>query len=157
MQVKCLICETPLKKGQKKYCSKSCSCRGTQSWKTRESTILFDCRVCISKHKRKNSPFCSIECANEEYVDNFMIYISGDNPRRDNIKRVLINIGFLEEKCEVCNLSEWMNKNIPLELDHIDGNRLNNFLDNLRLLCSNCHAQTDTYCGKNIKNKHYSI
>ena len=38
----------------------------------------------------------------------------------------------------------------PLELDHTDGNPLNNQLDNLRLICPNCHAQTETYKGKNM-------
>lgn len=56
-----------------------------------------------------------------------------------------------ERKCEICNLSEWMNKLIPLELDHIDGNHFNNNLKNLRILCKNCHAQTDTYGFKKRK------
>ncbi len=53
-------------------------------------------------------------------------------------------------KCEICNLSEWMGKVIPIELDHIDGNSENNIKENLRLICPNCHAQTETYKGKNV-------
>ena len=52
-------------------------------------------------------------------------------------------------KCECCGLSEWNNKPIPLQLHHKDGDHYNNELDNLELLCPNCHAQTDSYCGKN--------
>lgn len=52
-------------------------------------------------------------------------------------------------KCEQCNLIEWNNQPIPLELDHIDGNLYNHLLSNLRLLCPNCHAQTSTHRGKN--------
>lgn len=51
--------------------------------------------------------------------------------------------------CSCCNLDSWMGNPIPLELDHIDGNRFNHKEENLRLLCANCHALTDTYCGKN--------
>jgi len=54
------------------------------------------------------------------------------------------------QKCEVCKLDSWMGKVIPIELDHIDGNPENNTKENLRLICPNCHAQTDTYKGKNV-------
>jgi hypothetical protein len=55
--------------------------------------------------------------------------------------------------CESCGNSKWMGKDIPIQLEHIDGNNNNNIKENLKLLCPNCHAQTDTYCGKNIPKK----
>jgi 5-methylcytosine-specific restriction endonuclease McrA len=48
-------------------------------------------------------------------------------------------------------MPEWSDKKINMELDHIDGNRTNHKLENLRMLCPNCHSQTDTYRAKNIK------
>ena len=51
--------------------------------------------------------------------------------------------------CETCSLTEWNNAHITLELDHIDGNRTNNLLENLRWLCPNCHSQTPTFRGYN--------
>lgn len=55
-------------------------------------------------------------------------------------------------QCENCGLREWLEQTIPLELHHIDGNRYNNALNNLQLLCPNCHALTENYRAKNIKN-----
>jgi formate-dependent nitrite reductase cytochrome c552 subunit len=65
------------------------------------------------------------------------------------LKNRLIKEGRLENVCAVCNLTTWNNKPIQLELDHIDGNRINHTFTNLRLLCPNCHSQTDTYRSKN--------
>ena len=67
------------------------------------------------------------------------------------LKKRLIKEGIKEHKCEMCGITEWNGKPTPIELDHIDGNRYNNTLENLRILCPNCHAQTDTYRGKNKK------
>lgn len=54
-------------------------------------------------------------------------------------------------ECSMCGISEWQCKPISLEIDHIDGNRYNNSHSNLRYLCPNCHSQTDTFRGRNIK------
>ena len=56
-------------------------------------------------------------------------------------------------KCLICGISEWNKKPLKLHFDHIDGNNKNNLRDNVRYICPNCHSQTDTYTGKNIKNK----
>jgi hypothetical protein len=68
------------------------------------------------------------------------------------LKLRLIKEGLKEPKCEQCNLHQWMGVPIPLELHHCDGNRFNNGLENLKLLCPNCHALTDNYRAKNIRN-----
>ena len=56
------------------------------------------------------------------------------------LKLRLIEDGVKEEKCEKCNNFKWLDEKIPLELHHKDGNRYNNKLENLKLLCPNCHA-----------------
>jgi len=66
------------------------------------------------------------------------------------LKRRLIEEGWLEASCSGCELVEWLGQPIPLELDHINGDRDDNRMDNLRLLCPNCHAQTPTYRGRNV-------
>ena len=62
----------------------------------------------------------------------------------------------IEYKCQTCgNDGTWQNGTISLEVDHIDGDNTNNEISNLRYLCPNCHALTETYRGKNkaLKNK----
>lgn len=65
------------------------------------------------------------------------------------LKKELIALGILEEKCTICHLTHWIDLPITLELDHIDGNWKNNNITNLRLLCTNCHSQTSTFMNKN--------
>ena len=60
-------------------------------------------------------------------------------------------------RCAFCqNPGEWMGKPMALELDHINGISNDHRLENLRFLCPNCHATTDTYCGKNIREAKHS-
>jgi len=67
------------------------------------------------------------------------------------IKKRLLKEGYKRHVCESCGLSEWMSNPIPLELHHKNGVKADNSLDNLELLCPNCHALTDNYRAKNIK------
>lgn len=68
-----------------------------------------------------------------------------------HLKERLISDGIKDRRCEMCGMADWLNEPIPLELDHINGNRADNSLINLRILCPNCHAKTPTYRGRNIK------
>lgn len=66
-----------------------------------------------------------------------------------------LRLRLLQEKiklpiCENCLNSMWYNNKIPLELHHINGNKHDNRIENLQLLCPNCHAITDNYRGRNI-------
>lgn len=67
------------------------------------------------------------------------------------LKKRILEAGLLKFECAVCSLTEWNGTEAPLQLDHINGVRTDHRLVNLRLLCPNCHAQTDTFCGRNIK------
>lgn len=67
------------------------------------------------------------------------------------VKRRMLSEGYFERRCYGCGLEEWLGEPIPLELEHINGDRWDNRRKNLTLLCPNCHARTPTYRGRNIK------
>jgi hypothetical protein len=75
-----------------------------------------------------------------------------DNPYygsiNESIKTYIFKNNIFKYECNICRVIEWNNEVIGLDLDHIDGNRNHNILDNLRLLCPNCHSQTHTYKNK---------
>lgn len=65
------------------------------------------------------------------------------------LKNRLIKEKMKENKCEVCEIVDWMGKELIMQLDHIDGDSHNHKWKNLRMICPNCHCQTETWCGKN--------
>ena len=71
--------------------------------------------------------------------------------RNTNCKKHLIQLR--GRKCEKCNLDKWLNELMPIELHHRDGDRTNNNLDNLQLLCPNCHSFTHNWNGRNRNNR----
>jgi hypothetical protein len=64
-------------------------------------------------------------------------------------KKALIQWKLREEACETCGIDSWCDKPIVLELDHINGDNRDHRLENIRLLCPNCHSQTPTWRGRN--------
>lgn len=83
-----------------------------------------------------------------------MSYVPAEHYLKPNIrvksqllKDKLIIEGYKENKCEICGISEWNGKPITLQLHHIDGDHNNNTIDNLQIICPNCHSQTENYCG----------
>ena len=77
--------------------------------------------------------------------------VKGKYTGSHKLKLRLIAEGVLEHKCACCGITEWNGLPTPIELEHKDGDHHNNELSNLELLCPNCHAQTSTYRGKNIR------
>lgn len=111
-------------------------------------TINIDYNHLIKNNKIKH---CKIRKLEEILVVN-----STHSGSMTTIKKRLINELGWKWECSGCNKSthstHWTGEvKIPLQVDHINGDRTNNSVENLRLLCSSCHSLTSTYCGKNIK------
>lgn len=70
------------------------------------------------------------------------------NQPRSRIKLQIYENSLLPLCCAECGITEWQGKTLSLHLDHINGVNNDNRLENLRLLCPNCHSLTETYCGK---------
>ena len=68
---------------------------------------------------------------------------------RYNIKLRLLRAGILTNRCEECGLSEWRGKPLSIQIDHVNGIRNDHRLENLRMLCPNCHSQTETFASRN--------
>lgn len=144
----CLFCLTPLsfEKKRSKFCNHSCAAKrnnsGINRWNsyTRENRFCLACSLKIEKEN--TGKFC-LSCGVYGKNTSFE-HLKTDSKRK---KRLIEERGF---KCEICNLNEWLGKQIVITLDHIDGNPENSQKSNLRLLCWNCHAMTSTFCGKNV-------
>ena len=150
-----------------------CSICGSKLCKENKSGL---CRKCINKSKearKKNSEGLKKAYLEGRRKDPKEIYKSLSNEKKERMnwgknkltikedkvfkensfcKKETIKKYFLnkkEYKCEKCGIEHWNNEYIPLEIHHKDGNRKNNTIDNLELLCPNCHSQTETFRGRN--------
>lgn len=92
------------------------------------------------KNRKTNPPTYTLE----EVLVEHSYYNTG------SLKRRLIKAGLLEYKCARCGIDQWLKEPIVLQLDHINGVNTDNRLENLRLLCPNCHSRTPTFTSKNI-------
>jgi hypothetical protein len=82
------------------------------------------------------------------------LLVRGSRYGSHDLKLRLLKAGLFKCACAMCGLAHWLGQAIPLELDHIDGDRENNCIENLRVLCPNCHALTPTYRARNMRHAH---
>jgi HNH endonuclease len=106
-------------------------------------------KECVWRHQGSNK-FCSQPCsAKYKTTDHKRKFFSGLLGRieRSTARKYLAEArGY---KCEVCDLSDWQGKPITLHVDHINGDPSNDHPENLRLICPNCHSQTEFLGGAN--------
>lgn len=77
------------------------------------------------------------------------LLVVGRRTGRGHLKARLIEARVKENRCEICGVTRWMGKPLSMQLHHKNGDGSDNRLENLELLCANCHSQTDTYGGRN--------
>jgi hypothetical protein len=82
-----------------------------------------------------------------------MFLVQGKRTDRGHLKRRLLDAGLKAPRCEGCGIEEWLGKPLSLELHHVNGDGLDNRLENLQLLCPNCHCLTDTWGGRNARRR----
>lgn len=81
-------------------------------------------------------------------------FVNGIRRNGQYTRNRLVESGHIDDKCSKCGLgNEWNNETLVLQLEHTDGDSLNNEILNLTLLCPNCHSQTKTYAGRNNKRR----
>ena len=68
---------------------------------------------------------------------------------RTHLKQRLVRLGLLDEACQECGITEWRGKPLSLCLHHLNGVSDDNRIENLSLLCPNCHSQTENFAGRN--------
>lgn len=156
----CKYCNETFMPGEKEqvFCSQSCAAKYNNQHRIRKSPREINlCRRCNTS--TKNPKYCSNECQIEyeweekkSKVDPLDVARTWKN--NGSIKRYLYELR--GKACEICGTDKWMGEDVPLILDHINGNSDNNSLENLRLVCGNCDMQLPTYKSKNKGNgRHY--
>jgi len=148
---RCLQCQSPLSYQARKQQFCGHSCRATYHNLARAVDVIWTCKGCGKKHQTKSSKvrqYCSNACQSlTTKADTWSRLQRGEISERSVIRKTLMReIG---RHCFECQGTEWRGHEIPLEVDHVDGDAGNNTFSNLRLLCPNCHAITKTWKGRN--------
>lgn len=96
------------------------------------------------EHARTHNGKRILKNRSDDEIFSDVVFIKTASVKKEYIKRILKN----EPYCEICGIKNWNEKELVFQLHHKDGNYKNNKIENLILLCPNCHTQTDNYANK---------
>ncbi|MGB7339067.1 MAG: HNH endonuclease signature motif containing protein [Phototrophicaceae bacterium] len=139
----------PFEKRNNKFCNQSCSASYNNRGVVRVETSYTDiCAYCEGVKETRQNKYCN-SCIEANVYSTKKTAL--EEAMSDRVRKRLL-IESRGYQCESCGLAEWLGDPIALELDHIDGDPDNNDEQNLRVICPNCHAKTETYKGANSGN-----
>lgn len=150
--MKCLNCNGDT--ANPKFCNKSCAASyNNKLTKPKQKENCLNCGQPVGRGRK----YCSNQCQAErtKTLINEQI-LRGEEVRHQQVRRYLMDT--YGAKCMLCGWAKEnvVTKRVPIELDHIDGNSSNNDLNNVRLLCPNCHSIQPTYKALNKGNGRHS-
>jgi len=155
----CQNCPTPLLYDghkRRKFCSQSCAAIfNNRKIHKNKTFICLTCEAETPVERTSKNKYCSNQCQ-QDYAwmeRKKLIELGLCNGVRPLRRYLIEKFGHI---CHCCKNTEWQGKQIPLEMEHKDGHSENNILENLSMLCPNCHAQTPTYKAKNKGNGRHS-
>lgn len=141
------------------FCDKKCKNEAHYNKKIFQRTKIIKCYKCgndVEVDYRASRKLCAICNPKKERKSiNWSEVLSGKiiSNYHYSLRKYLLKNELKENKCEICGLTSWLGKKIIVHVHHVDGNTFNNLLKNLKMVCPNCHSQTDTWGSLNIKKK----
>jgi hypothetical protein len=157
----CVECDNEIKNDGVKFCSQSCSATHNNKLRPKkESRLRYNiiCLNCGKEGKCTGRVFCCTNCYIEYNKKKLFLKIENGDTSLYFRNYKLYLIEKYGNKCMECGWDKINSTSgkIPIELEHIDGDSSNNNLDNLKLLCPNCHSLTPTYKALNKGNGRHS-
>lgn len=157
---KCKKCERDFNpvKGLINFCS--LECRNSRSWSDDDKRKKSISAKSSEKLKiaNNNKPIDYWEKIAKIRKENHKKQILTSNYEDLSFESLRFRILYEQQnKCNRCDLDEWLGQELILELEHIDGNNKNNNRDNLEMICPNCHSLTKTWRGRNKRERRYRV
>lgn len=158
--MECRFCRKPIGKDNI-FCNQSCAASYNNKVFVKRKRVIRFCKNCnkeIPMEKNyKHRKYCNSKCQHEyqwKLKKKEIERKNGVGVFHRSLKKYLLEVR--GNKCEICANTKWLNKPIPLILDHVNGNSDDSRLENLRLVCGNCDMQLPTYKSRNFgKGRYY--